>query len=156
MPLAVGSTYDNVFFDYVLDGVRDTIRQEFNNAKVYIAPEIQHADNFQVSIWGPSAATEEWWASSWQKEYQVIINMYLIDKNPNEIFYKHLYAMSERLYQLMHNNRTKSITVGSNTLTWINGTVSEVEINELEDEEQEIDGINKISLSFTCLIEREG
>ena len=36
MALTKGSTYEGVFYDFVLDGVRDLFISEFNNTKVYI------------------------------------------------------------------------------------------------------------------------
>ena len=129
MALVKGSTYEGVFYDYVLDGVRDLFISEFNNAKVYIAPKILHPDNFQIRIWGPSASTNEWWAESWQKEYDVDVCLYMIEKNAREIFYKQLYGDAERLYQVLHNNKTLSKTVGSTTLTWINGKADDLVIN---------------------------
>ena len=104
MALVKGSTYENVFYEYVLDGVRDLFISEFNNAKVYIAPTIQHADNFQIRLWGTNATTEEWGVTGWQKEYNVEVVLYMIEKNAREPFYKQLYGDSERLYQVLHNN----------------------------------------------------
>jgi len=156
MALVKGSTYEGVFYDYVLDGVRDLFISEFSNAKIYIAPKISHADNFQIRIWGPSASTNEWWAESWQKEYDVDIFLYMIEKNPREGFYKQLYGDAERLYQLLHNNKTLSKTVGSTTLAWINGKIDDIDFNEFGEDEEDIDGLNVAKLSFNCLVEREG
>ena len=156
MALVKGSTYEGVFYDYVLDGVRDLFISEFNNAKVYIAPKILHPDNFQIRIWGPSASTNEWWAESWQKEYDVDVYLYMIEKNPREPFYKQLYGDAERLYQVLHNNKTLSKTVGSTTLTWINGKADDLSINDFEEDEEDIDGLHVAKLSFNCLVEREG
>tara|TARA_R100001244_G_scaffold108405_2_gene80216 strand:- start:340 stop:810 length:471 start_codon:yes stop_codon:yes gene_type:complete len=156
MALVKGSTYEGVFYDYVLDGVRDLFISEFSNAKIYIAPKISHADNFQIRIWGPSASTNEWWAESWQKEYDVDIFLYMIEKNPREGFYKQLYGDAERLYQLLHNNKTLSKTVGSTTLAWINGKIDDIDFNDFGEDEEDIDGLNVAKLSFNCLVEREG
>ena len=156
MALVKGSTYEGVFYDYVLDGVRDLFISEFGNAKVYIAPKILHPDNFQIRIWGPSTSTNEWWAESWQKLYDIEVFLYMIDKNPGELFYKQLYGDSERLYQVLHNNKTLSKTVASTTLTWINGKVDEIEYNDFEGDEEDIDGLNVARLTFNCLVEREG
>ena len=157
MPLVKGSTYENVFYDFVLDGVRDLFISEFNSAKVYIAPEIIHADNFQIRIWGEEATTEDWGADYWQKEYSIDVFLYMIEKNPREPFYKQLYGDAERLYQVLFNNQSLTKTVGSTTLTWINGSVGDISINDFEEEaEEEIDGLNVAKLSFSCRITRSG
>ncbi len=156
MPLSKGSTYEGVFYDYVLDGIRDLFITEFNNAKIYIAPQISHADNFQIRIWGTSATTEEWGVQGWQKEYSVDVVLYMIEKNAREPFFKQLYGDAERLYQVLHNNTSYTKTVGSTTLSWINGKVDEIEINELEGDEGDIDGLHTAKMEFSCLIERPG
>jgi hypothetical protein len=154
MPLTKGSTYENVFYEFVLDGVRDLFISEFNNAKTYISPVLLHPDNFQIKIWGINTSTEDWGANSWQKEYNVEVALYMIEKNPREAFYKQFYGDSERLFQVLHNNKTLSKTVGSTTLTWINGRVEEITYNEFEEEEEDIDGLNVARLPFSCLVER--
>ena len=157
MALVKGSTYENVFYEYVLDGVRDLFISEFNNVKVYIAPKISHADNFQIRLWGTSATTEEWGVSGWQKEYNVDVVLYMIEKNASEPFYKQFYGDGERLYQVLHNNLTLTKTVGSTTLSWINGKAGElVTDGEFEGDEEDIDGLHVARLPFSCFVERPG
>ena len=88
------------------------------------------------------------------KRYNVTVDVYIREANPNEAFYELLYARAERAYQLLFNNQSKSTTVGGVTLNWVAGETSDVVLNELTNEESEIDGLNKISLDFSCLIER--
>tara|TARA_R100000734_G_C3308990_1_gene99631 strand:- start:969 stop:1439 length:471 start_codon:yes stop_codon:yes gene_type:complete len=154
MPLVKGSTYDGVFYDYVLDGIRDLFISEFGNAKVYIAPEISHADNFQIKLWGPSSTTEETGADFWQREYNVDIALYMIEKNAREAFYKQFYGDVERLYQVLHNNRTLTKTVNSKSLTLLAGEVSDIDINDFQGDEDNIDGLNVARLSFSCFVLR--
>ena len=156
MALVKGSTYENVFYEYVLDGIRDLFITEFNNVKIYIAPTIQHADNFQIRLWGINATTEDWGVQGWQKEYNVEVVLYMIEKNPREPFYKQLYGDGERLYQVLHNNLSLTKTVGSTTLSWINGKAGEVVFQEFEGDEAEIDGLHTARLPFSCLLDRVG
>ena len=79
-----------------------------------------------------------------------------IEKNAREPFFKQLYGDAERLYQVLHNNTSYTKTVGSTTLSWINGKVDEIEINELEGDEGDIDGLHTAKMEFSCLIERPG
>jgi hypothetical protein len=155
MPLAIDTDYQGVFFDYALDGVRDILTTEYNYGKIYIAPKIIHKDPFQIRIWGTDATTELMVANEWQKEYSIQIVMYFIENTPNEQFYRQMYNDGERLYQLMFNNKQKSITVGSKALKWLDGTISEMVINELEADEEEIEGLNSVSFAFTCKINRD-
>ena len=155
MALALDTDYQGVFYDYALDGVRDIILAEYSYGKIYISPKIMHKDPFQIRVWGESATTELMVANEWQKEYSIQIVMYFIENTPNEQFYKQMYNDGERLYQLMFNNKQKSITVGSKTLKWLDGTISEMVINELEADEEDIEGLNSVSFAFTCKINRD-
>tara|TARA_Y100000310_G_C20646846_1_gene797141 strand:- start:1059 stop:1529 length:471 start_codon:yes stop_codon:yes gene_type:complete len=154
MPLVKGTTYENVFYDFALDGVKDLLTSEFSGSKVYIAPNILYPDNYQIRIWGTSARTNDWGNDFWQKEYQLEVLVYFIEQNPGENFYKQFYGDAERAYQLLSNNRSKSITVGSTTLVWMNGKVSEMLINEKDEIEEDIDGLHVARLEFSCFIER--
>ena len=152
-----GLGYHNVFYEYVLSGLKSALNNEFNGAMVYIAPELKKNNSpFSIRIWGESSSTEDEWATSWQKEYSITISMYSIEKNANEHFYKQFYADAEHIYQLLFNKKTLTITVGSKSFTWINGTVSETVINDYEENEIEVDGLNVARFDFTCLVEREG
>ena len=154
MPLVKGTSYENVYFEYVLDGVRDILQAEFNGLTCYISPTIKGNKNFSIRLWGPLATTMEEIQTQWGKTYDVTIDMYAIEKNPGEAFYKQFYGDSERVYQSLFNNHSKSITVGSTTLVWVDGSVSEIEIGELSEVEEEIDGLHKATLSFSCIMRR--
>ena len=121
---------------------------------IYIAPEIKHKGNFQIRIWGSGATTRDWGASAWQKEYNVGIFLYMMGKNPADSFYQQFYGDSERLYQILNNNMTLTKTVGSISYTWINGKVDEIDINNFQGDEEDIDGLNVASLSFSCFVVR--
>ena len=152
-----GEGYHNIFYEYVLSGLKSTLNNEFPGAEVYISPEIKKSHSpFSIRLWGESASTADSWSTSWQKEYSVSISLYSIEKNANENFYKQFYADAEHLYQLLSNKKTLTITVDSKAFTWIDGNVDEIQINEFGEDEDIIDGLHVASLNFTCLIEREG
>ena len=157
-------TYENVLYDFVMDPLRDLFIAEYTYGKVYIAPTILHKDPFSIRIWGNSAETNEYYASAWQKQYNVEIALYEIESNPGEAFYKQFYNDTERIYQLLFSNATtKSTTLsggsGSNSSsvshTWVDGVCEEFTINEFEGEEEEIDGLNVCKFIFNCKIIRE-
>ena len=155
-------TYENVFYDFVMDPLRDLFITEYNYGKIYIAPSILHQDPFSIRIWGNSAETEEYFTSTWQKQYNVEVSLYEIEKNPGEAYFKQFYNDIERIYQLLFANaKTKSTTVtgsGNNssavTHIWIDGKCDEFIINEFEGEEEEIDGLNVCRFIFNCKIMR--
>ena len=155
-------TYENVFYDYVMDPLRDLFITEYNYGKIYIAPSILHQDPFSIRIWGNSAETNEYYTSTWQKQYNIEISLYEIEKNPGEDYFKQFYNDIERIYQLLFANaKTKSTTVtgsGNNasavTHIWIDGVCDEFTINEFEGDEEEIEGLNVCKFIFDCKIMR--
>ena len=156
-------TYENVFYDFVMDPLRDLFITEYAYGKIYIAPSILHQDPFSIRIWGNSAETEEYFTSTWQKQYNVEVSLYEIETNPGETYFKQFYNDIERIYQLLFANaKTKSTTVtgsGNNsssvTHVWIDGVCDEFTINEFEGDEEEIEGLNVCRFIFDCKIMRE-
>ena len=148
-------SYTNIFFDYCLDPLRDLFISEYNYGKIYIAPKIVHQDPFSIRMWADSTETVELFTSAWQKQYNVIISLYEIEQNPSEGFYKQFLNDTERIYSLLFNNQTKSTTIGSDTYTWIDGVCESVEINDFEDDEEGIEGLNVAKFDFNCKIIRE-
>ena len=156
-------TYENVLYDFVMDPLRDLFITEYNYGKIYIAPSILHKDPFSIRIWGNSAETDTYVASAWQKQYNIEISLYEIEKNPGEQYFKQFYNDIERIYQLLFTNaKSKSTTVtgsgnNSNSVThvWIDGVCEEFTINEFQEGEEEIEGINVCKFIYNCKIMRE-
>ena len=85
-------TYENVFYDFVMDPLRDLFITEYEDyGKIYISPKILHKDPFSIRIWGNSSDTNEYFLSAWQKEYNVEVSVYEIETNPGEVFFKQFY-----------------------------------------------------------------
>mgnify|MGYP003646411598 FL=1 len=154
MALTLNSTYQNVGFDYILDGIRDLLVTEFNYGKIYISPELKFNDPFQVKLWISSSSTEEYNATAWTKSYDVEIDIYMIDSNHDENTYKQLHQDTERIYQVLFNNAHKDITVGSVAMQWYNGIAEGIEINSFKGEEEEVEGLLKSTINFSCFISR--
>ena len=147
-------TYENVFFNFVIDPLRDTLRSEYTGIKVYVAPEIDIKYNANVSmrLWGTSAEKSEYVVDGHARVYSVEIALYMMQMNPNETFYKKLYNDGERLHQLIFENKIKSTTVGSTTLQWSDASVNSMVINDLDDAEAEVEGLHSVKLDFSCNI----
>ena len=154
MPLSKGTTYDNLAYDYILNPMKNIFKDEFPSSSVYISERLNNAGNFEIKLWSSISTTEDLRNQAFSKRYNVTVDVYIREANPNEAFYELLYARAERAYQLLFNNQSKSTTVGGVTHNWVAGETSDVVLNEFSDEESEIDGLNKISLDFSCLIER--
>ena len=155
-------TYENVFFDYVMDPLRDLFISEYNYGKIYISPQILHKDPFSIRIWGNNAETEVTAASTWHKQYNIEISLYEIEINPGEAYFKQFYSDIERIYQLLFTNaKTNSTTVsgsGNNassvTHIWADGQCEEFTINEFAGEEEAIEGLNVCKFIFSCKMMR--
>ena len=155
MPLALNTDYENVFFDVVLDGLRDILISEYNYGKIYISPEIKHNEPFGIRLWGTESNDEVFTVREWQKRYEVDIIMYHLESNPDESFYKQYYQDSERLHQIIHNNQTKTITIDGRSYTWLSAEIDNIEYNSDEEAEEDIKGLHSINHSFSCLVSRE-
>ena len=79
-----GEGYHNIFYEWVLSGLKSTLNNEFKGADIYIAPKIkENLGPFSIKLWGDSASVNNEWATSWQKEYIISISLYSIEKNAN-------------------------------------------------------------------------
>ena len=148
-------TYDNVWFDFILDPIRDFFIAEYNYGKIYIAPSILHQDPFSIRIWGNSNETISYNQSECVKRYSNEISLYEIETNPKESFYKQFLNDSERIYQLLFSKNYVSTTVGSTTLNYYDGVVDSMEINEFTGIEEGIDGLNVCRFIFNITLSRE-
>ena len=145
-------TYENVFYDFVLDPLRDLFIAEYAYGNIYIAPSIIHQVPFSIRIWGLSAEKSEYVVDGHARVYNVEVALYMIEANPGEEFYKQFYNDGERVHQLMFENKTTSTTVGSTSLQWSDGSVNSMAINDLNDEEDAIEGLHSIKFDFSCNI----
>tara|TARA_Y100001963_G_C6737326_1_gene427047 strand:+ start:609 stop:1073 length:465 start_codon:yes stop_codon:yes gene_type:complete len=147
-------TYENIFFDFVIDPLRDIMRAEYAGMTVYVAPTIEtkYSANVSMRLWGTSAEKSEYIVDGHSRVYNVDVALYVMQMNPNERFYKKLYNDGERLHQLIFENKTKKTTVGSTTLQWADASIENMIINDLDDEESEIEGLHTIKMEFSCNI----
>ena len=155
MALVLGTTYDNIWFNVVIDKIRDVIVTDRNYSNAYISPIYQDKGSYSVRIWGNSAETVKYVASEWQKEYEIEIVLYEASPSPNEIFYKTFYSDIERLYQVLYND-LKSATVSSDgtNFTLIDGQVGAIEINDLTEAEEAVDGLHSATITYSCSVYR--
>ena len=147
-------TYENIFFNFVIDPLRDLMRTEYSGMKVYVAPEIdiKYQANTSMRLWGTSAEKSEYVVDAHSRVYNVDVALYILQMNPNEMFYKKLYNDGERLHQLIFENKTTKTTVGSTTLQWADASINTMSINELNDVESDVKGLHSIKLDFSCNI----
>tara|TARA_Y100000310_G_scaffold299281_1_gene334015 strand:- start:216 stop:674 length:459 start_codon:yes stop_codon:yes gene_type:complete len=147
-------SYDNVWFNYILDPIRDFFITEYSYGKIYIAPSILHQDPFSIRIWGNSNTTISYNQSEWVKRYSNEISLYEIETKPGEAFYKQFLNDAERIYQLLFTKNYVSTTVGSTTLNYYDGVVESMEINEFTGIEEEIGGLNVCKFVFNVTLSR--
>ena len=103
MALVLDTTYNNVFYDNVLQKLRSIITTD-RACTVYVSPVYKDMGSYSVRMWGSSAETDEIFANEWRKLYNVELAIYAIGEDGNERFYEQLYSDAERLYQLLYNN----------------------------------------------------
>jgi len=149
MALVKDTTYNNIFYDNVLSKLRSIITTD-RACSVYVAPSYQDQGSFSIRLWGSSSETDALHASEWRKVYNVEVVIYAIGEDRDEKFYEQLYSDSERLYQLLFNN--KHITSGD--FAWYDGQVGDVTFDDFIEGEEEIDNLHLARFSFSCRITR--
>ena len=153
MPLLINTTYQNVFYDFVIDSVRDTLITEFNYGKIYVAPEKLYDDPFSIRIWGTNHSLDNYSAGEWVKEYSLDIVMFAKIEN-KEQSYKQFYADQERIFQSLWNTYKGSTakTLNGVTIHLTSGFANDIEI--LTPEETDEENLYSANFSFTILANR--
>ena len=154
MALILGTTYDNIWFNVVIDKIRDVITTDRNYSNAYISPTYKENGSYSVRIWGNSADTVQYVANEWNKRYELEIVLYEIIPSADEQFYKTFYADIERLYQVLFNNRVNSVTSDGNTYKYSDGQVGDITINDLTEAEEAVDGLHSATFTFSCSVFR--
>ena len=150
MALVLDSTYNNVFYKNVLAKLRDLISADRDYGANYISPTYEDKGSYSVRLWGLGAETDHITTpTEWTKAYSVDVAMYSIEQSPDESYWEQFLADGERLYQLMANNINVSGSLG-----WFDGMVGEMRVEDLEEDEEDIDGLHTIKYNFVCRISR--
>jgi len=150
MALVLDTTYNNVFYKNVLAKLRDLISADRDYGAIYISPTYEDKGSYSVRLWGSGAETDHITTpTEWTKTYSVDVSMYSVDQSPDESYWEQFLADGERLYQLMANNINVSGSLG-----WFDGMVEGMRIEDLEEDEEDVDGLHTIKYDFVCRISR--
>lgn len=150
MALVLDTTYNNVFYKNVLAKLRDLISADRDYGDIYISPTYEDKGSYSVRLWGSGAETDHITTpTEWTKAYSVDVAMYSIEQSPDESYWEQFLADGERLYQIMANNINVSGSLG-----WFDGMVGEMRVEDLEEDEEGIDGLHTIKYDFVCRISR--
>jgi len=150
--MIINTDYSNAFWNDVVVNLRDTISPEFAPVPVYVSPVFQESGNLGIRIWGESSSTIDYMQSGWSRSFDVTIALYMIKENPDEVFFKQFYQDAERLYQLLFDN--KFIGANGTNNGFIDGVVSELIINEIEKDEEDINGLHVAKFNYQCIVQR--
>tara|TARA_Y100000310_G_scaffold240658_1_gene244532 strand:+ start:401 stop:874 length:474 start_codon:yes stop_codon:yes gene_type:complete len=151
----VAITYTNIFWNFVLDPIRDLMIAEYTYGNIYIAPAIIHQVPFSIRMWGNSVDTLEYSDEANLRQHNIEVVLYMIEANPDENFYKQFINDGERLHQLLFENKETTTTSTNSAGTsisrsWFDGTVESMDINDLTTAEDAIAGLHSIKCNFTC------
>ena len=148
-------TYTNIFWNFVLDPLRDLFVSEYSYGNIYIAPALIHQVPFSIRIWGDSVSALEYSDEANLRQHNIEVALYMIESIPDDNFYKQFYKDGERVHQLLFENKvtsTSSTNSAGSTITrsWFDGTVDSMTINDLTTEEDAIAGLHSIKCNFNC------
>ena len=149
MALVLDTSYNNVFYTNVLAKLRSIITTD-RACTVYISPFYRDQGSYSIRLWGASAETDELFSSEWRKLYTTEIALYSTGDDNDERFYEQFYSDSERLYQLLHNNKNG----GSTAQSWYGGIVNGIIFDDFTGGEEAVDNLHVARFSFSCRIDR--
>ena len=149
LQLGVAAGYDDVFWTNVLKKVESLIEDSTDYGHIYISPEVDTTAPQSIRLWGNTSSSVTLKSTEWIKRYEVEIAIYMISKIRSDGFYDNFFQESERVYQIMADN---NVIAGS--LGWFDGSVTNIEYNQLTGNEDEIDGLYKAGFNFSCLVNR--
>tara|TARA_Y100000401_G_scaffold115602_1_gene119612 strand:+ start:302 stop:757 length:456 start_codon:yes stop_codon:yes gene_type:complete len=149
MALVLGTTYNNVFYDNVLQKLRSIIVTD-RSCTVYVSPDYKDMGTYSIRLWGESSETDLMTANEWRRLYNVELSLYSIGEEGDERFYEQLYSDSERLHQLLFNNKENN----ASSFPWHDGTVSSITFDEFTEGEADVDSLHVARFLFSCRLSR--
>ena len=148
MALVLDTSYNNVFYTNVLAKLRSIITTD-RACTVYISPFYRDQGSYSIRLWGASVETDELFSSEWRNLYTTEITLYSMGDD-DERFYEQFYSDSERLYQLLYNNKES----GTATFSWYDGVVGSIVFDDFSGDEDAVDSLHVARFSFSCRIDR--
>jgi hypothetical protein len=135
-------SFENVFKDKILDTVRSFLNTEFAGTIPVYTGSFKNMGSQSIRLTPVGNDLVDNLTSGEIREYIVEVAYYFKEKSVKRDTWEHILRQISRMENLFNDNLNN---------TYFNGRLVSMRINELEDEEAEIEGLNAIKWEFRAM-----
>jgi len=135
-------SFENVFKDKILDTVRSFLNTEFAGTIPVYTGSFKNMGSQSIRLTPVGNDLVDNLTTGEIREYIVQVAYYFKEKSVKRDTWEHILRQISRMENLFNDNLNN---------TYFNGRLVSMRINELEDEEAEIEGLNAIKWEFRAM-----
>jgi len=135
-------SFENVFKDKILDTVRSFLNTEFTGTIPVYTGSFKNMGSQSIRLTPVGNDLVENLSTGEIREYIVEVAYYFKEKSVKRDTWEHILRQISRMENLFNDNLNN---------TYFNGRLVSMRINELEDEEAEIEGLNAVKWEFRAM-----
>ena len=135
-------SFENVFKDKILDTVRSFLNTEFAGTIPVYTGSFKNMGSQSIRLTPVGNDLVDNLSTGEIREYIVQVAYYFKEKSVKRDTWEHILRQISRMENLFNDNLNN---------TYFNGRLVSMRINELEDEEAEIEGLNAIKWEFRAM-----
>jgi hypothetical protein len=135
-------SFENVFKDKILDTVRSFLNTEFAGTIPVYTGSFKNMGSQSIRLTPVGNDLVDNLTSGEIREYIVEVAYYFKEKSVKRDTWEHILRQISRMENLFNDNLNN---------TYFNGRLVSMRINELEDEEAEIEGLNAVKWEFRAM-----
>ena len=135
-------SFENVFKDKILDTVRSFLNTEFAGTIPVYTGSFKNMGSQSIRLTPVGNDLVDNLTNGEIREYIVEVAYYFKEKSVKRDTWEHILRQISRMENLFNDNLNN---------TYFNGRLVSMRINELEDEEAEIEGLNAVKWEFKAM-----
>ena len=135
-------SFENVFKDKILDTIRSFLNTEFTGAIPVYTGNFKNMGSQSIRLTPVGNDLVDNLTTGEIREYIVQVAYYFKEKSVKRDTWEHILRQISRMENLFNDNLNN---------TYFNGRLVSMRINELEDEEAEIEGLNAVKWEFRAM-----
>ena len=135
-------SFENVFKDKILDTVRSFLNTEFTGTIPVYTGSFKNMGSQSIRLTPVGNDLVDNLTTGEIREYIVEVAYYFKEKSVKRDTWEHILRQISRMENLFNDNLNN---------TYFNGRLVSMRINELEDEEAEIEGLNAVKWEFRAM-----
>jgi len=135
-------SFENVFKDKILDTIRSFLNTEFTGTIPVYTGSFKNMGSQSIRLTPVGNDLVDNLTTGEIREYIVEVAYYFKEKSVKRDTWEHILRQISRMENLFNDNLNN---------TYFNGRLVSMRINELEDEEAEIEGLNAVKWEFRAM-----